>query len=162
MFLAFRWVGRLCWFLWRRFYWWGFIGRGGIESRTSFRCPAPKGASDLGVLAVSLKRYPDTKLESSAACEAMPFPKNLSRNVCCGRLCLCPNFSSPREWGNRGSNKWSPGDGPRPQRRAEVGMATCVAAHHGENLYHREHRGHGGILGVTSGSACLIQRLEPA
>src|SRR5208337_3298254 len=39
------------------------------------RCPAPKGASDFEELAVSLKRYPDTNLSFSAACEAVPYPK---------------------------------------------------------------------------------------
>ena len=42
------------------------------------RCPAPKGAPDFEELAVSLKRYPDTNLSFSAACEAVPCPKPIS------------------------------------------------------------------------------------
>ena len=34
------------------------------------RCPAPEGATDSTRLAVSLKRYPDTKLRFSANCKA--------------------------------------------------------------------------------------------
>ena len=41
----------------------------------SIRRPAPQGAIDFGGLAVSLKRYPDTKPSLPAACEAVPFPK---------------------------------------------------------------------------------------
>ncbi len=43
--------------------------------RIAVRRPAPKGASDFEELTVSLKRYPDTNLSFSAACEAVPFPK---------------------------------------------------------------------------------------
>src|SRR5260370_22007980 len=39
------------------------------------RRPAPKGASDIDELTVSLKRYPDTKLNFPAACEGVPHPK---------------------------------------------------------------------------------------
>ncbi len=42
------------------------------------RCPAPKGESDFEELAVSLKRYPDTNLNFSAACEVVPFPRTLA------------------------------------------------------------------------------------
>src|SRR5208283_4754054 len=43
--------------------------------KAAVRRPAPKGASDFEELTVSLKRYPDTNLSFSAACEAVPFPK---------------------------------------------------------------------------------------
>jgi signal transduction histidine kinase len=39
------------------------------------RRPAPKGASDIDELTVSLKRYPDTKPNFPAACETVPDPK---------------------------------------------------------------------------------------
>ena len=41
-----------------------------FAEKVEFRCPAPKGASDFKRLAVSLKRYPDTKLSFSALCKA--------------------------------------------------------------------------------------------
>jgi len=40
-------------------------------------CPAPKGASVIEGLAVSLKRYPDTKPEFPAACAAVLYPKSI-------------------------------------------------------------------------------------
>ena|SRR5208337_1708979 len=43
--------------------------------KAAVRRPAPKGASDFEELTVSLKRYPDTNLSFSAACEAMPYPR---------------------------------------------------------------------------------------
>jgi hypothetical protein len=43
--------------------------------KVAVRRPAPKGASDFEELTVSLKRYPDTNLSFSAACEAAPCPK---------------------------------------------------------------------------------------
>ncbi len=39
------------------------------------RRPAPKGASDIDELTVSLKRYPDTKPNFPAACEGVPHPR---------------------------------------------------------------------------------------
>ncbi|MGB6247524.1 MAG: hypothetical protein WBF54_00330, partial [Terriglobales bacterium] len=41
-----------------------------FAEKVEFRCPTPKGASDFKRLAVSLKRYPDTKLSFSALCKA--------------------------------------------------------------------------------------------
>ncbi|MGA9929847.1 MAG: hypothetical protein WBQ13_02815, partial [Terriglobales bacterium] len=58
-----------------------FIGRSVTSAakefaeKVEFRCPAPEGASDFKRLAVSLKRYPDTKLSFSAICEAVLFQK---------------------------------------------------------------------------------------
>src|SRR5208282_1985848 len=43
--------------------------------KAAVRRPAPKGASDFEELTVSLKRYPDTNLSFSAACEAMPYTR---------------------------------------------------------------------------------------
>ena len=52
------------------------------------RCPAPKGAPDFGELAVSLKRYPDTNLSFSGACEAVPCPKPISSPLHLGAFFL--------------------------------------------------------------------------
>jgi len=43
-----------------------------LRGKLDISMPGPKGASHLERLAVSLKRYPDTKLEPSAGCSDMP------------------------------------------------------------------------------------------
>ncbi len=57
------------------YFLWALIGTAReAAEKVNLAVSAPKGASDFEGLTISLKRYPDTKPDFSASCDAMTFP----------------------------------------------------------------------------------------